>query len=213
MKTIQSLSYTNAALNMLTDLLFSLIIPLPMLWNLHVNLRTRVTLMCILGLGLFACAAAAVKISYLPNYGKKGDFLWDSRNITIWTATEVNVGITAASLPTLRPLFKSVLGSTYGFGSKGASQGKKDRKSWQAIPETKNKSAGFNSTGDTESQMGFELERRDLKAFVNDKSTTTTAISQSRTRDEDDFDVDELQIHQGRNIHARTVMSVQYSDR
>jgi hypothetical protein len=42
-----------------------------MLWKLQVNFRTWVTLLCILGIGVFACAAASVKVSYLPNYGKK----------------------------------------------------------------------------------------------------------------------------------------------
>jgi hypothetical protein len=32
-----------------------------------------------------ACAAAMVKTSFLINYGKTGDFLWDSTNLTIWT--------------------------------------------------------------------------------------------------------------------------------
>jgi hypothetical protein len=32
-----------------------------------------------------ACAAATVKLSFLVNYGKTGDFLWDSANLTIWT--------------------------------------------------------------------------------------------------------------------------------
>jgi hypothetical protein len=31
-----------------------------------------------------ACAAAMVKTSYIVNYGKTGDFLWDSANLTIW---------------------------------------------------------------------------------------------------------------------------------
>lgn len=68
-----------------------------------------------------ATAAALVKISYLPNYGKTGDWLWDSRNITIWTVTECNIGIVAGNLPCLKPLFRSVLGSTYGRGSRARS--------------------------------------------------------------------------------------------
>lgn len=32
-----------------------------------------------------ACVAAIIKIPQLVNYGKEGDLLWDSRNITIWT--------------------------------------------------------------------------------------------------------------------------------
>lgn len=47
-----------------------------------------------------ACAASIVKFTYLPSYGKTGDFLWDSRNLTIWSVVEGNLGIlTAVSNP------------------------------------------------------------------------------------------------------------------
>ncbi|KAM5356485.1 hypothetical protein ACJ41O_003131 [Fusarium nematophilum] len=120
--TLQGLSYTNSALNILTDLLFAIIIPAPMLWNLNVHFRTRLTLLGILGLGVFACAAAFVKLGYVTNYGKLGDWLWDSRNITIWTCVELNVGIIAGSLPCLRPIFRRFLGSTYGKSSSKKTQ-------------------------------------------------------------------------------------------
>lgn len=88
-----------------------------MLWKLNVNTRTRFSLLGVLGLGVFACAAAIIKVGYLVNYGKMGDLLWDSRNITIWTVMELNIGIIAGSLPTLRPLLKNILGSVYGPGT------------------------------------------------------------------------------------------------
>ncbi|KAJ6012693.1 hypothetical protein N7522_003048 [Penicillium canescens] len=110
------LSYTNTALNILTDLIFAFL-PILMLRHLQVNRRVKASLVCILGLGIFACAAAFVKISILPNYGRNGDFLWDYTNLTIWVVTECNTGIMAGSLPTLKPLFKRVLG-TYGSRSK-----------------------------------------------------------------------------------------------
>jgi hypothetical protein len=76
-------------------------------------------MICILGLGIFATAAAIVKLSYVSNYGKTGDWLWDSRNLTIWTVVECNCGIIAGNLPCLKPLFRTVLGSsTYGRGSR-----------------------------------------------------------------------------------------------
>lgn len=61
-----------------------------------------------------AASASLVKLHYLSSYGKFGDFLWDSTELTIWSVTEVNVAITAASVPALKPLFKAILGSTYG---------------------------------------------------------------------------------------------------
>jgi hypothetical protein len=117
-KTLQSLSYTNVALNITTDILFAVIIPALMLWGLNMNRRTKMSLLAVLGLGVFVCAAAIIKVGYLVNYGKTGDWLWDSRNITIWTVVECNMGIMAGSLPTLKPVLKRVLGSTYGSGSR-----------------------------------------------------------------------------------------------
>ncbi|KAE8375209.1 integral membrane family protein [Aspergillus bertholletiae] len=111
-----ALSYTNTALNILTDLIFA-ILPAFMLRHLQVNRRVKASLVCILGLGVFACAAAFVKLSVLPNYGRTGDFLWDYSTLTIWVVVESNMGIIAGSLPTLKPLFKQVLGS-YGSRSK-----------------------------------------------------------------------------------------------
>tara|TARA_R110002003_G_scaffold589_15_gene20683 strand:- start:15331 stop:15993 length:663 start_codon:yes stop_codon:yes gene_type:complete len=89
-----------------------------MLLSIQMNGRQKASLICILGLGIFATAAALVKLSYLPNYGHTGDWLWDSRNLTIWIVTECNVGIVAANLPCLKPIFRTVLGSTYGRGSR-----------------------------------------------------------------------------------------------
>lgn len=116
--TLKALGYTNAALNILTDLAFSIFIPIPMLWTVQMNRRQKASLICILGLGIFATAAAVVKVTYQKDYGKTGDWLWDSRNLTIWTVAECNVGIVAGNLPCLKPIFRTVLGSTYGRGSR-----------------------------------------------------------------------------------------------
>ncbi|KAF2806512.1 uncharacterized protein BDZ99DRAFT_394327 [Mytilinidion resinicola] len=115
--TLRALSYTNVSLNILTDFMFSIFIPIPMLWHVQMNFRTKSSIVGILALGIFATAAALVKTSYLPNYGRHGDWLWDSRNLTIWTVMESCVGIVAGNLPCMKPLFKRVLGSTYGRGS------------------------------------------------------------------------------------------------
>ncbi|KAB2110258.1 hypothetical protein AG0111_0g1264 [Alternaria gaisen] len=121
-KTRQALGFLNIVLNILTDIAFSVGIPIPMLWGVQMNRRHKASLICILGLGTFATAAAFVKLSYLPAYGREGDLLWDSRNMTIWTVIECNVGIIAGNLPCLKPLFRSILVSTYGSGSRKTSQ-------------------------------------------------------------------------------------------
>lgn len=59
-----------------------------------------------------AMASGIVKIAYLGNYGKHGDFLYDSFPITIWTTVEICTAIIAASAPCLKPLFRSLLQSS-----------------------------------------------------------------------------------------------------
>lgn len=50
----------------------------------------------------------------MGNYGKQGDFLYDSSDLTIWTTVETCVAIVAACVPCLKPLFKAILhGSSY----------------------------------------------------------------------------------------------------
>jgi hypothetical protein len=89
-----------------------------MLWNVQMNRRQKASIIGILSLGMFATAAAVVKLSYVSTYGRSGDWLWDSRNLTIWTVIECNIAIVAGCLPCLKPLFRTVLGSTYGRGSR-----------------------------------------------------------------------------------------------
>lgn len=110
-------AYINLSLNIATDLVFALIIPLSMLWNINVTFRTKVTLFFILGLGCFVCACAIVRITFLRTYGSNGDWTWDTVDLAEWTVIELNVAIIAGSLPSLRPLVKKFLGSVYGSGS------------------------------------------------------------------------------------------------
>lgn len=56
-----------------------------------------------------ACCAGITKMFYLDDYGRYGDFLWDSTYITIWTTVEICVAIIAASAYALKPLFQAIL--------------------------------------------------------------------------------------------------------
>jgi hypothetical protein len=56
-----------------------------------------------------ACIAGIIKIIILHSYGRSGDFLYDSAELTIWTTTELNIGTIACSIPCLKPLYKILL--------------------------------------------------------------------------------------------------------
>jgi hypothetical protein len=51
-RTLKTLSYTNVGLNILTDLLFAIFIPIPMLWNVQMNRRQKSSIIGILSLGI-----------------------------------------------------------------------------------------------------------------------------------------------------------------
>lgn len=60
MNTFRNIGMFNSIVNILTDFLFASL-PVPLIWELQVNLRTKLTLASILSLGFFASAAAIVK--------------------------------------------------------------------------------------------------------------------------------------------------------
>lgn len=134
-------SHINFSLNIVTDVAFALAIPICMLWNVNMSRRTKISLFFVLGLGCFVSACAVVRITYLDSYGKSGDWLWDTVHLATWSVIELNVGIVAGSLPSLRPLAKRFLGSVYGSGSRarnyyggGTSSKSRRSKHWVALP-------------------------------------------------------------------------------
>lgn len=195
-QALQGLSYTNAAFNILTDLLFAVVIPIPMLWNLNVHFRTRISLIGILGLGIFACAAACVRLGYAANYGKLGDWLWDSRNLTIWVVVELNVGIIAGTLPCLRPIFKSFLGSIYGTGSrKTPALGNTNYvhgtlpsgKNWQSLSGGRRDEIADETSSQTAINAGLgEYELRDRMANQAGITTQTTILADIEAKSSDE---------------------------
>lgn len=205
-KTLQSLSYTNVSLNILTDLLFSIFIPIPMLWNVQMNSRTKASIVGILSLGVFATAAAAVKVSYIPNYGKTGDWLWDSRDITIWTVLECNVGIVAGSLPCLKPLFRHALGSTYGWGSQGQSGAKPYNRSYGAGTghSTHNKKSQYNSLGSS------KAAEADLGYGATDEAHMMTNIRSGKESQESVYELGQKGLNNAKfgGIHKTTEVDV-----
>lgn len=112
-----------------------------MLWRVNMSWRTKISLFFVLGLGSFVSACAVVRMTYLGSYGASGDWLWDTVPLATWSVIELNTGIIAGSLPSLRPLVKRFLGSIYGSGSRarqyydGATSSKsRGSKHWTVLP-------------------------------------------------------------------------------
>ncbi|KAL4916152.1 hypothetical protein BDW62DRAFT_109621 [Aspergillus aurantiobrunneus] len=100
----------NSAINIITDFLYATL-PVFMFYDIKVNRRTKASLMGILSLGYFACAAAIVK-AVLQSQVYDEPNMYRDANYHIWNDIELNVGIIAASFPTIKPLVRNIIGST-----------------------------------------------------------------------------------------------------
>lgn len=114
-QTFTNIGIFNSSVNITTDVIFALL-PVPIVWNLQTNLRTKATLIFILSLGLFACSASIVKTVYQAHALLDPDWTFHD-SFFMWNNIEYNIGILAASLPALRPLFTKLLGVTSKFTS------------------------------------------------------------------------------------------------
>jgi hypothetical protein len=70
---VVSQTLTSTAINIATDLLFA-ILPIPLVWGLQLNTRTKIGLVCILSLGFFAAATAIYKTPMQYRFFEERDF-------------------------------------------------------------------------------------------------------------------------------------------
>jgi len=106
-ETFRNIGLFNGSINIFTDFIFATL-PIPVILPLQINLRTKISLISILSLGYFACAASVVKEVLLGSFFTNLDPFFNN-SFEIWNDVELNTGIMAACLPALRPLFTSFL--------------------------------------------------------------------------------------------------------
>ncbi|KAF2673665.1 hypothetical protein BT63DRAFT_410641 [Microthyrium microscopicum] len=106
-----ALGYEQAAVSTITDLIFA-IMPIYLLWNVTMDMRSKISAGLILSLGGFGSICSIVRFLYVKNLGFHDDFFFAAVNISIWSTIELGTGIVAGSLATMRPLLKRMVRST-----------------------------------------------------------------------------------------------------
>lgn len=116
--SLLQLPHTNSTptvVNITTDFILA-IVPIPLIWKLQLNIQARISLVAILSLGFFAAIAGIIKQTNANLFRDPEPYVKDT--YTIWNFIELYVGIIAASLPALKPLFSwlhsTALGMTKG---------------------------------------------------------------------------------------------------
>lgn len=114
----------SAPVNIVTDLAI-LALPLPVLTSMRLPRRQKVILIFTFALGIFVTVVDVVRIYYLEQaitqvpvslsndpeatFGDSSQFAWNASLSLMWSAVEVNVGMTCACIPTLKPLIRRIL--------------------------------------------------------------------------------------------------------
>ncbi|KAL0942438.1 L-fucose permease [Colletotrichum truncatum] len=114
----------SAPINIVTDLAI-LALPIPVLTGMRLPPRQKIILVLTFTLGIFVTIVDVVRIYYLqqavtsiptsvstnPNFhfGGTPNFAWNSSLSFMWSAVEVNVGMSCACIPTLKPLIIKIL--------------------------------------------------------------------------------------------------------
>lgn len=114
----------SSPVNIVTDLAI-LALPIPVLTGMRLPSRQKTILVITFTVGIFVTIVDVIRIYYLQKavtevptgssadpasrFGGQSDFAWNASLSLMWSAVEVNVGMTCACVPTLKPLVLKLL--------------------------------------------------------------------------------------------------------
>ncbi|EOD43675.1 hypothetical protein UCRNP2_9649 [Neofusicoccum parvum UCRNP2] len=106
-------SFVQSGVNIITDWLCA-VLPIPLLWDVKMNTNTKISVVGLLGLGVFASVSAMIRLNYTVSYmNPEENYLYGVVNLVIWAYAEIGIAVICGSTACLRPLFSSV----FKFGS------------------------------------------------------------------------------------------------
>ncbi|KAI0197609.1 hypothetical protein F4808DRAFT_438687 [Astrocystis sublimbata] len=125
-----------------------LILPLPMVWNLQIELRQKLALSAVFLIGSIGCIASFVRLSIFFKLNALSDNTWTSVPLHSWTLAEPGVILISACLPALWPLVLLAISRTSTLRS-GSSKRLSDRETFDSRPAEawRSSRAGFRHAG------------------------------------------------------------------
>ncbi|KAJ5644216.1 uncharacterized protein N7484_006723 [Penicillium longicatenatum] len=93
--------------NILTDLVM-LVLPIPVVWNLHASTRLKTGILITFLLGSLGLISSIVRFVEFYITNAEVDKTWAASTLVIWAVIEGGIYLVAACLPTYRPLMRSV---------------------------------------------------------------------------------------------------------
>ncbi|KAF2108458.1 hypothetical protein BDV96DRAFT_652710 [Lophiotrema nucula] len=104
---LKNQNYLQGIVSIVSDLVYT-VLPIFVVWGLNITRRQKIAISGLIGLGLLATACSIARLVLYETYTNWTDSTYGLSDLQIWTALEQNLGIVAASLPTLRVFFKEL---------------------------------------------------------------------------------------------------------
>ncbi|RYO77501.1 hypothetical protein DL766_004933 [Monosporascus sp. MC13-8B] len=114
-------------------------LPLSTVLSLQMTLKRRLQVLAVIGTGGASVLVSCLRLIVIDRFTKTDDFIWETGNICIVSAAEMEVAILAANMPGMRALWKSWRGGTLKSGSGGTGPSR---------PADNGKGGGTSSNGD-----------------------------------------------------------------
>ncbi|THW86868.1 hypothetical protein D6C98_01825 [Aureobasidium pullulans] len=98
----------NAVCNSVSDLLI-LALPIPIVWNLALTRRKKITLSLVFAMGSAGCIVSIIRLRSIIAYLQQGDgdLTYTICDFVVWSAIETMMSMVCTCVPTLRPLFET----------------------------------------------------------------------------------------------------------
>jgi hypothetical protein len=106
LKINEAFTYAHAAVASFSDWTYG-ILPAFIVSGLKMNLRTKVSVFLLLCLANVGSIATLIRFKAIHQITLSKDFLFATVDLVIWSSVEVGIAITAASIATYRPLFRT----------------------------------------------------------------------------------------------------------
>lgn len=113
------MNYIHATLNALTDWIFA-IMPIFVVMGTQMKYSARLTVICILCLGVLGSICSVIRLAYVKSLGT-GDVLYSAPGLAMLSVAELGIGISASCMATFRPLMKRYTGQTVQSTRRGTS--------------------------------------------------------------------------------------------
>ncbi|KAL5336002.1 hypothetical protein BJX70DRAFT_401060 [Aspergillus crustosus] len=126
-KCLEKVALSQAIMNIISDLAV-LALPIPTIHNLHLPLKQKITVGCLLALGSGVVVCSIARLPYVIVLPTTADTTYTQAVLGIWTIIEVNLGIICACAMRFKRLIATYLPKLSLFSSRSRSKTGADKK-------------------------------------------------------------------------------------